>query len=138
VEIAESRMDPERTFCGKRPASADLSVAALFTVLWEALADVLGTAATATLLRRAALRAARHSPELAALVISRAKLEYRYALPPAWADGSERATLALRALVAELRPLLEELTGMVVVRRLERIRELRERGIVSPRSEEQP
>ncbi len=118
-------------------ADAELSVAALFTLLWEALADVLGTAATAMLLRRAARRAAPRCPELSELAILREKLEYRYTLPPAWAAGTDGTPLALRELVAELRPLLVELTGPVVVRRLERIPELRERGVISPQ-EEQP
>jgi hypothetical protein len=134
-------MSSRRVLGSKRPtggaAGAELSVAALFTLLWEALADVLGTAATATLLRRAARRAAPRYPELSELAISREKLEYRYTLPPAWAGGAEGTPLALRELVAELRPLLVELTGPVVIRRLERIPELRKRGIIPPR-EEQP
>jgi hypothetical protein len=117
-------------------AGAELSIAALFTLLWDALADVLGTAATATLLRRAARRAAPRCPELGELTIAREKLEYRYTLPSAWAAGAEGTPLALRELVAELRPLLVELTGPVVVRRLERIPELRKRGIISPQEEE--
>jgi len=116
---------------------AGVSIAALFTVLWDALADVIGTAATATLLRRAARRAAPRCPELNELAISREKLEYRYTLPPEWAGGAEGTPLALRELVAELRPLLLELTGPVVIRRLERIPELRKRGIISPQEEDQ-
>ena len=129
--------DPGRAGQNGATAGAELSIAALFTLLWDALADVLGTAATATLLRRAAQRAAPRCPELNEVVISREKLAYRYTLPPAWADGAEGTPLALRELVAELRPLLVELTGPVVVRRLERIPELRERGVISPQ-EEQP
>lgn len=136
-----TNMSSRRVLGSKRPtggaASAELSVAALFTLLWEALVDVLGTAATATLLRRAARRAAPRYPELTELAIAREKLEYRYTLPPAWAGGAEGTPLALSELVAELRPLLVELTGPVVVRRLERIPELRERGVISPQ-EEQP
>ena len=132
-------MSPRRVLGGKRPtaspAGAELSVAALFTLLWEALADVLGTAATATLLRRAARRASPRYPELTELAISREKLEYRYTLPPAWAGRADGTPLALRELVGELRPLLVELTGPVVVRRLERIPELRKRGIISPQEE---
>jgi hypothetical protein len=118
-------------------AGAEPSVAALFTLIWDALADVLGTAATATLLRRAARRAAPRCAELTELAVVREKLEYRYTLPSAWADGAGGTPLALRELVAELRPLLVELTGPVVVRRLERIPELWERGVISPQ-EEQP
>jgi hypothetical protein len=119
-------------------AGAELSIAALFTLVWEALADVLGTAATATLLRRAARRAAPRCAELTELAITREKLEYRYRLPSAWADGAGGKPVALRELVAELRPLLVELTGPVVFRRLERIPELRKSGIIAPQEKEQP
>ena len=120
-----------------RAAAGELSIAALFTLIWDALADVLGTATTAALLRRAARRAAPRCSELAELSISREKLEYRYTLPSTWAHDPDVTPLALRELVDELRPLLVELTGPVVFRRLERIPELRERGIIHPQEEEQ-
>ena len=110
-------------------AGPELSVAALFTILWDALADLLGTAATATLLRRAAKRAVARSPELADLVIKRDGLIYRYACPPVWNDKSEGTSLALRELVGELQPLLIEMTGQIVIQHLEQILELRERGL---------
>jgi hypothetical protein len=128
---------------GDVAAGAGLSAAALFALLWEGLADVLGTAATAVLVRRAARRAAARNPELAELAISREKLDYRFTLPRAWTERAEAAAVAaaadeaaLRELVGELRPLLVELTGPVVVRRLAQIPALRERGIV-PADEEQ-
>lgn len=117
---------------GEDGAPAELSGAGLFGLLWESLADVLGTAATATLLRRAAQRAALRRPELAELAIARSHLEYRYTLPPAWEGHEDGAIVALRDLVGELRPLLVEMTGQVVVRHLEKIPALRERGILSP------
>jgi hypothetical protein len=117
-------------------AHPELSGAGLFTLLWESLADILGTAATAALLRRAARRAVPRSPELAELAIARDNLEYRYTLPPAWNDREEGTLRALRVLVDELRPLLVEMTGQVVVRHLERIPELRERGILSPQGDQ--
>jgi hypothetical protein len=116
---------------------AELSVAALFTLLWDALADMLGTAATATLLRRAALRATPHCAELSEVAIMREKLGYRYKLPSAWANGTGGTPIALRELVAELLPLLMELTGPVVWCRLERIPELRRHQIVSSQSHEE-
>jgi hypothetical protein len=126
-------------------ASTGLSSAALFSLIRDALADLLGTAATATLLRRAARRAASLNPELAMLTIVRENLEYRYTLPPAWNDwnkplSSERphdTQAALQHLVGELLPLLVELTGPIVVRHLAQIPELRERGIVPPQEEGQ-
>ena len=74
------------------------------------------------------------SPELVELAIVRENLEYQYTLPHAWSQPEERGapeTCALRAeLVAEIGRLLVELTGTVVVRRLEQIPELRARGLV--------
>ena len=110
-----------------------LTPGALFTILWEALADVLGTAAAATLLHRAAKRAAPHWPELADLVFTRDSLEHRYAVPAAWKEPAAGPPQALCALVRELWSLLEDLTGPVVVDRLAQIPELRERNVVPPR-----
>ena len=116
-------------------AGAGASVSALFTVLWDALADLLGTAATATLLKRAARRASARSPELSKLAIERKDLGYRYTCPPAWSETLPSSLAALRDLVGELRPLLIEMTGQLVVRHLEQIVELRERGLFAPRKE---
>jgi hypothetical protein len=124
--------------CGGDPAggaAAALSAAELFNVLWEALADILGTATAATLLRRAAQRAARRFPELAALSIARESLEYRYVVPPAWKDTAPDPPEPLCELARELWALLVDLTGSVVVNRLALVPELRDRGIV-PRREE--
>ena len=120
---------------GSRPR-ADLSAANIFDILWRALADILGTAAAATLLRRAALRALPRWPDLAALSIRRERLEYVYTVPSAWNDLAPEAPQALRELARELWTLLLELTGSVVVNRLGQIPELRDRGIV-PRQGEQ-
>jgi hypothetical protein len=119
-----------------RSHGAELSSAALFTLLWDALADLLGVAAAAVLLRRAAHRAAPRNPELDGLAIVRENLEYRYTLPSAWNDGTEGTHHALRQLVGELLPLLVELTGPLVVRHLARIPELQQRGIIPPQEEE--
>ena len=122
---------------GRGGAGAQLSPGDLFGVLWEALADILGTAAAATLLRRAAKRAAPRWPELAALSITREGLEYRYTVPSAWKDPALEPPQALCELARELWALLVDLTGSVVVNRLAQIPELRDRGIV-PQREEQP
>lgn len=114
-------------------ADAELTGAALFSLIWETLADLIGTAATAVLLRRAARRALNASPELAELEISVRELEYRYTVPPAWTEGVETPS-ALRDLVAELLPLLLELTGRIAIRRLERIPALQGRGLLPPGS----
>ena len=56
---------------------------------------------------------------------------YTYTLPRALVGKLEHTPVALRELVGELRPLLAELTGQVVVRRIDQIPGLRERGILS-------
>jgi len=106
------------------------SPAELFDLLWESLADVLGTAATATLLRRAIKRAASHTSWSEPVIVTKNGLDYEYRLPETWKQpGSEAALGALRVVAAELRVLLVELTGPVVVRRLGRLAPFRERGI---------
>jgi len=112
--------------------AAELSGADLFAALWHALADILGTAAAATLLRRAAQRAAVTFPELSDLEITRATLEYQYKVPAAWTHAAAAPPQALFLLVAELWTLLKELTGPVVVNHLEQVVELRECGLVPP------
>jgi hypothetical protein len=114
-----------------RPArGAELSAGDLFTILWSALADVVGTAAAATLLRRAAQRALPHWPELVGLAITRERLEYRYSLPLSWRDPSAAPPRALCELARELCALLVDLTGPVIVNRLAQIHELRSRGVI--------
>jgi hypothetical protein len=121
---------------GGSGAPADLSAAALFNMLWESLAEVLGTAATATLLRRAARRALPRCAQLAELTIERENLEYRYTLPPAWGQAGKVLAPALNELVGELRALLIELTGPVVLHHLEQVPALRDL-LISPQKQEQ-
>jgi hypothetical protein len=107
-----------------------ISAAELFELLWESLADVLGTAATATLLRRAIKRAAAHTSWSEPVIIARKGLDYEYRLPETWQQpDNEEALGVLRILAAELRVLLVELTGPVVVRRLGRLAPFRKLGI---------
>jgi hypothetical protein len=110
--------------------------AVLFEFIWVALVDLLGSAATATLIRRSLKRAAARVPELDGISISRERFEYRYVLPPEWKDSATGALDGLRELARELRPLLLELTGPVVLRRLRGIPDL-ERCRVFP-SENEP
>ena len=106
------------------------SAAKLFDLLWESLADVLGTAATATLLRRAIKRAASQNSWPESITVARNGLDYEYHLPETWKQpGNEEAIGVLRAVAAELRVLLIELTGPVVVRRLARLAPFRKLGI---------
>ena len=109
---------------------------ALFDLLWDNLADLMGTGATATLLRRAAARAAVRDRGLAGLVIARDGLQYRYDLPEEWRRPDDEQTIAsLRTLVRDLQPLLRELTGAVVVDRLARLEPLRAAGILADEEE---
>lgn len=102
---------------GKTPAHR-------FAVLWAALAEIAGPAATATLIGRAARAAAPRAPELAALEIARAGFEYRYVLPHSWQEPDAPFD-PLRELVLDLRPLLVEVAGPVL---LNRLRAVGERG----------
>lgn len=106
------------------------SAAKLFDLLWGSLADVLGTAATATLLRRAIKRTESQTSWPEPIIVARNGLDYEYRLPETWKQpGNEEAIGALRVLAAELRVLLVELTGSVVVRRLARLAPFRKLGI---------
>ena len=106
------------------------SAAEVFDLLWESLADMLGTAATATLLRRAIKRAASQTSWSKPVIVVRNGLDYEYRLPETWKQpGNEEALGALRVVAAELRVLLVGLTGPVVVRRLARLAPFRERWI---------
>ena len=125
-----------RTSMGESPESAmfgssgPLAAAELFTLVWKGLAEVLGTAATATLVRRAATRAAATTPDLPSVMVNRNTVTYEYEVPAIWRRPDDaRALDSLRTLVGELGLLLRELTGPVVIRRLERIEPLREAGL---------
>jgi hypothetical protein len=108
---------------GAAPGSredAELTTAQLFALLWSALADTLGTAATAVLVRRSARGAA-----LEQVAVRQEQLEYTYTLPPSWSDPAPAGLEDLRELCRGLRPLLVELTGTVVLRHLESVAPLR-------------
>jgi hypothetical protein len=115
--------------------SPESSAAHVFEVVWNTLVGVLGTAAAATMLRRAARNAAKNGSELHELQgfdIVREGLDYRFVLPASWSSGCEECFQALRHLVREeLCPLLKELTGPVVIRLLERQPELQRSGIIA-------
>ena len=106
------------------------SAAALFDLLWENVADILGTAATATLMRRSIQRAAARTAWSEPVVVARTGLDYTYRLPESWTQpGNDEAVAMLRVVAAELRVLLVELTGLVVVTRLGRLEPLQKWGI---------
>jgi len=110
--------------------SAGTSAADLFDLLWGTLADILGTAATATLLRRAIKQAAVRIAWSEPLVVARTGLDYTYRLPETWKQpGNDETVDELRIVAAQLKLLLIELTGPVVVARLGHLAPLRKWGI---------
>lgn len=113
------------------PSRRNAAAAELFQRLWGEVADLVGTAATAALLRRALKHASARQPELAVVVLRREGLEYAWGFPSAWHDPERRDALeALKLLVNdELHPLFRELTGPVIARRLAQSPELVEAGL---------
>lgn len=107
----------------------------LFELIWVALVDLLGSAATATLIRRSLKRAAARAPELAGISISRERFEYRYVLSSEWRDNATGALDGLRELGRELQPLLFELTGLVVLHRLRGMPDLERCRVFPPENE---
>jgi len=94
----------------------------LFVLLWDTLSNILGTAATATLIARALKRALPSTPVLGDLSITTKKFTYAYKLPDSWrAPDNADATAGFDRLLEELVPLLTALTGHVVVRQLARL-----------------
>ena len=90
---------------------------------------MLGTAATATLLRRAVQQLGDRRADLKDLVIRREGLVYTFSVPASWHERHEEDELALRDIVQALRPILVALTGKVVLRRLARVGSLRAWGL---------
>jgi hypothetical protein len=111
------------------------STAEIFGRLREVLVEVMGTAATATFLRRAVRRARARYPELAALEITKRDLEYEYALPPRWSAGTA-ALPELVGLSSELSQLLVAMTGSIMLRRLRAERDLASAGLFQERGDD--
>jgi hypothetical protein len=106
-------------------------------LLWDTLSNILGTAATATLVARALKRAAPSTPLLAELCITTKKFCYEYRLPESWsAPDNAAAVVAFDRLLDQLVPLLITLTGHVVVRQLARLEPFSARAL--PAGEEPP
>jgi hypothetical protein len=87
--------------------------AEVVALLWASLVDVMGSAAAATLLRRAAKLSRTDGFD-----VVREGLAYKYVLPPTWSTSSTDAHEALAALLRRLQTVLVDLTGTVVLRRL--------------------
>jgi hypothetical protein len=115
------------------------TTADVFQLIWNRLVGVLGATACATLVRRAVQHAVAKRPELATLPlleVAREGMRYRYVLPPSWNKENGSHLDELRYFYqSALCPLLEQLTGQVVIRLLEREPELRRRGFVQNEEE---
>lgn len=104
---------------GENQKATDRTAAELFEIMWHSLVEVIGTAATANLLRRSARQLVNQGLNVDGLSFDRQGFEYGYLVPQAWRDGAPGSTATLRALAVELRAILRQLTGPVLVRRLE-------------------
>ncbi|MDB4971142.1 MAG: hypothetical protein JWN44_6831 [Myxococcales bacterium] len=100
--------------------AADLSCTAeqLFAIVWETMVDVIGTAATATLVRRSSRRISQRNAQIDCVSVNRDGIDFNYTVPEGWRRSGGDALAALQALAHELSPLLVELTGPVLIRRL--------------------
>jgi DNA-binding CsgD family transcriptional regulator len=92
------------------------SVREIYGLLHETLSEVIGRTATEALLSRALQRAGADDPELGALVRDRDK----GGAPVQWWTDERRGMRYFGTIMRELWPLLIEITGPVVVARLER------------------
>jgi hypothetical protein len=119
--VVHKAVDRPPRIAGHEPSGTPSEI---FVVLWAVLVDILGTPATAALLRRSAKRRLGDFPELGELAIKRRGFEYAYAVPEDWKHTNDRSNAALRALVQDLSVLLLELTGPVVLRRLNAVPQL--------------
>lgn len=124
------RHQPGGTMAGDGGCTA----AELFEVVWRTLVDAVGPAATAALLQRSIKVASAKGVEAAGLTIRRERFDYLYKVPPRWRDEDTSAVQALRGIVDELVPLLSELTGSVVVKRLREAGDLVRCGVVEEQS----
>ncbi len=111
--------------------AAPSTAAAIFTALWGAIADVLGGAAAATLVRRAVKRTREAHPELDQLVVAKVGLEYTYFVPPTWNAAGITAPASLQAVSLELCRTLDAMTGPLMLQRLSAIPELQGHGLFS-------
>lgn len=129
VQFSRMTLTPVARAESGTPATA----ADVFGLLWRSLSDLLGSATTATLLRRSRNAVARRLPSAAELMIDRDGLVYRYTLPPPWSEVAGEGLDVMRALADELRPLLMELTGGMILDQLDGIAGFRDNGIVFSR-----
>lgn len=95
----------------------------IFDLVWTELVQILGSPATAAMLRRCTKKGVEEYPELKELLIVRRGFEYEYTVPAAWKELRDKSK-ALQRLLHDLDSLLIELTGVVVVQRLRSLPQL--------------
>ncbi len=112
------------------PGSAPATAERLFGIIWTTLTSFLGSATTATLLRRTQKAVQRRGVALDDLVIRREGLDYQYEVPACWREGGEASgRVTFDNFIDELRPILAQLTGPVLLRRLDASPEFRQSNI---------
>lgn len=90
--------------------------------VWTSLAEVVGTAAAAVLLRRAVKRAAAVHPALHELAIEFGEFRYGLRPPESWHAPPDSATVeAVNGLIAALCEIVEPLSGDILIRRVDRV-----------------
>lgn len=114
----------------EQPQPPSCTAEQLFECVWNGMSDVLGTAATATLMRRSVKRAAVGGRPAGDVHIERQGFEYSYDLPDTWAQDNPEYVEAVREILHELAPLLRELTGAIMIRHLNSLPCLQGSGIL--------
>lgn len=102
----------------QRRGTKSVPVSGAFDAVWTTLVHVLGAPTATTVVRRSARRASGRRPALAELTIHRAALDYEVELPASWRASEAESLHDVQALAGELRVVLHELTGVLVVRAL--------------------
>ncbi|MDP2343816.1 MAG: hypothetical protein Q8O67_22850 [Deltaproteobacteria bacterium] len=91
---------------------------AVFDAIWRTLVDILGAPTATTVVRRSARNASEERPTLGQLSIRRAALDYETEVPRAWREASGDGLRDVEALSRELCIVLQQLTGVLVLRAL--------------------
>lgn len=90
--------------------------------LWTAVAEVIGSAATAVLIRRAIKRAARQYPSLDDLTVELQEFLYQLRIPEHWDAPPDAETAeAIRALIAAFTEIARQLSGEILIRHISRL-----------------
>lgn len=102
---------------GSKEQTSPPVVRLVFSVLWNELRETVGTAPTATLLRRAIIISSESCPALTKIAIDKSGREYSYVIP-ADIDLDPQTRENIGQFVDNVLELLHRLTGRVLVRQL--------------------